>query len=144
MFMKNSVMSAAICIASIAVIVSSQTVVLAQVGGVAIPARPDDPVILNPRPTMVSWERGKFTVTKFTKIMYSGDAAKAEAEALANNVYAFAKSPAQSASDAPPFGGRKKFRPGSPPAAPIGKLGNNANRDLQASDCPNKSVKLAR
>ena len=52
----------------------------------AAPPEGTDPVTLNPRPTMVSWERGKFTVTKLTKIMYSGDGAKAEAESLANKL----------------------------------------------------------
>jgi len=42
-----------------------------------------DPVKLTPRPRMVIWEQGKFQLTKFTKIMYSGDGAKAESESLA-------------------------------------------------------------
>ena len=65
--------------------ISTYIAAVALVAVIAIGVEPQvaDPVKLTPRPRMVFWEQGKFQLTKFTKIMYSGDGAKAEAESLA-------------------------------------------------------------
>ena len=55
-----------------------------------------------------------------------------------------AKFPARSASVVRPFGGGRKSTPGSRPAARTGKPGNYRNRDQQASDSSEKSVKNVR
>jgi hexosaminidase len=62
---------------------SIATIVLVSMTVIGSEPQTADPVKLTPRPNMVGWEQGKFLLKKSTKIMYSGEGAKVEAESLA-------------------------------------------------------------
>lgn len=61
---------------------SIAAMVLVVVSAIGAELQAADPVKLTPRPKMVVWEQGKLRLTKATKIIYSGEGAKAEAESL--------------------------------------------------------------